>query len=187
MRLGAALLAALVAGCAPTSQPGDGLPHGYPPKIGEVLAEVNGAAQRWDTYDYSIGAFDAAVQIMDFNGEVQLRLMGEPAGKPRSKSNRLVMKAVMTDKLQTGPLSGVVIEIIAGEDWNGLRLSSEGSAAGVVIDQVSVKPESAVTGHVAGSFRAILCATTGQPAIVDRGKCQPIRGTFASDLQFSGL
>lgn len=192
MRGGAAgLMAVLVlAGCVAIDDnmaAGMDVPDGYPPKIGEVVADLSGASQRWDTYDYSIGAFDAAVQVMDFNGEIQLRLMGEPAGKPQSKTNRLLMKAVMSDRLQTGALTGVVIEIIAGEEFDGLRLSSQGSAASVVVDKIAADPARDVIGHVTGRFSAVLCATTGQPAVVDRGKCQPIRGTFDSDMQFSGV
>ena len=76
MRAGwVALVLAGLAGCtAPQSgtvleiQPT--LPEGYPPQIGAVSASLGGAAQAWDTYDYSIGAFDASVQVLGFNGEI---------------------------------------------------------------------------------------------------------------------
>ena len=160
------------------------LPPGYPPQIGTVTASLNGAAQSWDTYDYSVGSLDAAVQIMGFNG-LQFRLMGDPKGQPNSDVNRLLIKAAMKSPTQTGALTDVVIEIVAGKAFDGPRLTSVGSAATLVLD--SLTPMAAGSyGHVTGHFTATMCGATGEPPMLNRTACQPFEGIFSSDLQISG-
>lgn len=159
-------------------------PVGYPPQIGTVTANLGGVAQAWDTYDYSVGAFDAAVQVTEFNG-VQLRLMGDPKGKPNSNKNQLLIKAAMTDRMQTGELRDVAVEIMAGADFDGTRLTSIGSGAALVIDSLTPMTEGSY-GHVTGHFNAIMCQATGQPPRLNRTACQPFEGIFSSDLQISG-
>lgn len=162
------------------------LPPGYPPKIGAVTADLDGRRQKWDVYDYSIGAFDAAAQIIGRDRTSEFRLMGQPAGDPDVTRNRLVLKGAMSDKLATGPLPGALIEIIAGEDWDGLRLSSAGQAVDLVLDAVSATGDG-VHGHASGHFSAVLCSANGQPIRINPRNCQTISGTFDTDLQFSNL
>ena len=183
-----------LSGCEATTSVPDGtvlegrpdLPPGYPPKIGAVTADLNGRGQNWDVYDYSIGAFDAAAQIMGHGGTIEFRLMGQPAGDPDVRRNRLVLKGAMSDKLATGPLPGALIEIIAGEDWDGLRLSSSGQVVDLVLDEVSDTGDG-VHGHASGHFSAVVCSANGQPIESNARNCQTISGTFDTDLQFSNL
>jgi hypothetical protein len=196
MQRGAALILAglMLAGCETVTTPADGtvveirpeLPAGYPPKIGAVRADLNGKGQTWDVYDYSIGAQDAAAQIMKYGGPIQFRLMGQPAGDPVVQRNRLALKGSMAGKLATGPLNDALIEVIAGEGWDGLRLSSSGQPVELVLDEVTDKNTDGY-GHARGHFRTVLCAATGQPIKVDIQRCQPFSGTFDTDLQFSNL
>jgi hypothetical protein len=178
-----------LAGCVdapPGSAVPGTVPDGYPPKIGTVATELDGKAVAWDTYDYSIGAYDASVQVLNYNGQIQFRLMGEPPGKPDQARNRLVMKAVMANTGQTGPLAKPVIEIVAGKDWQGVRLTSTGSEISLVLDSLKMMGPSGEYGHVAGQFSTTLCAADGEPPRIDRTKCQPFRGSFDSELQISG-
>jgi hypothetical protein len=168
--------------------PRDHLPDGYPPQIGVVTAEMDGTTVSWNTYDYSIGAFDASVQVLGYGDKPELRLMGETG--PSSRSNRLVMKSSMRTKLQKGTLQDPLIELIAGEDMNGTRLTSAGgSRAEIVVDAITVDPEREVVGHIKGHFSANLCAAESDPQgyVVDRGACHTISGSFESDMQFSGF
>ncbi|MEO8242149.1 MAG: hypothetical protein ABI832_07525 [bacterium] len=183
-----AVLSGLVAlsACVTPPAPPNALPPGYPPKIGEVTAELNGTAQHWETYDYSIGAFDAAVQVMGYNEELQFRLLGAQVGKPEEDSNRLFIKAVMTRPTVGGGLTKPVIEIVAGRDTDGLRLSSIGSPTEVVLDRITAKADGAY-GHVTGHFSTMLCGANGDPARIDRKTCQPFHGSFSSDLQFDDI
>ena len=164
--------------------PADHLPEGYPPRIGGVAGVLNGQAMAWDTYDYSIGAFDSAVQITDFNGETRFALRGVPVGQPNARVNRVDLVAAMTGPGQTGALSGAVVEVLS-DQWDGPRLSSSGSEAQVVLDTLVVD-EGGYGGRVTGHFSATVCAADGFPAVVDTTKCQTISGTFDSGLQISG-
>ena len=109
--------------------------------------------------------------------------MGETPGQPDTNTNRLVMKAVMQDKTQTGALSAPVIEIVAGKDWDGPRLTSTGSATTLVLDSLTPMGAQGEYGHVTGTFTTTLCPADGAPARIDRTKCQPFSGSFDSDLQ----
>ena len=164
--------------------PADYLPEDYPPRIGGVAAVLNGQGMVWDTYDYSIGAFDSSVQITGFNGETRFFLNGEQVGQPNLDKNRLRLFALMTGPDQRGALNAPEIEFIEG-DWDGPRLSSVGSAAEVVLDSIVVD-EGGYGGQVKGHFSATLCEGNGDPIVVDKTKCQPISGTFDSRLQISG-
>lgn len=170
-----------LAACAPV---GAVLPPGYPPQIGTVTATLNGKAEAWDTYDYSVGALDAAVQITAFNG-VQFHLMGDPGGKPNGAANRLLIKGGMRSASALGALTDPVIEIIAGEAFDGARLTSIGAPVAVSLDSLTPMTAGGY-GHVTGHFKATLCGATGQPAQINRAACQPFEGIFTSDLQISG-
>ncbi len=189
--LGGLILAGCVAG-SPTGGPipagSPELPVGDPPQIGLVRANIDGTAVSWTTYDYSIGAFDASVQVLGYGDSPELRLMAETG--PNSRSNRLVMKASMRSKLQTGALQGPLIGLVAGEDLNGTRLTTAGgSRAEIVVESITVDPQREVMGHIKGHFSASLCAAKSDPAgfVVDRLSCHPISGSFESDMQFSGF
>ena len=188
MRAGGRVLACVALWGCVTSGAGNqtDLPPGYPPKIGAVVADLNGVGQHWDVYDYSIGALDAAAQIIDYDGVIQFRLLGQPAGDPDVENNRLTLKGTLPGKLSTGPLAGALIEVIAGKDWTGLRLSSSGQAVAVVLDEVTDRGPGGY-GHAKGHFRAVVCSANGVPVRVDRKLCQPISGSFDTDLQFSKL
>lgn len=186
----------VLAGCADTQPspaemaaympPMPMLPEGYPAKIGAVSAVLNGTAQNWDNFDYSVGAYDASVQVLNYNGEIQFRLMGETPGKPDLEVNRLVMRAGMKSLTQTGVLAAPVIELVAGKDWEGPRLTSTGSSAHIVLDSLTPMGPQGAYGHVKGHFDAVLCAANGEPPQIDRKACQPFKGTFSSDLQIGG-
>ena len=164
--------------------PAEHMPDDYPPRIGGVAALLNGQGMVWDTYDYSIGAFDSSVQITDFNGETRFFLTGQPVGQPDVDEKQLRLFAVMTGPDQRGALTAPEIEFFEG-DWNGPRLSSVGSVAEVVLDSI-VLDEGGYGGQVKGHFSATLCEADGEPIVVDKTKCQPISGTFDSRLQISG-
>lgn len=177
----AVLAVLVVTGCLPASET---LPPGYPPQIGTVTADLNGTAQNWGTYDYSLGALDAAVQITSYD-RIEFHLMGDPAGKPGGDANRLMIKGVIRTGTMVSALGEPVIEIIAGAAFDGPRLTSVGAPVTVVLDTRT--PIAANNyGHVTGHFTATLCAATGEPARIDRTACQQFSGTFSSDMQISG-
>lgn len=162
-------------------------PPGYPPRIGMLATHLNEQAEIFETYDYSIGAYDASVQVYNFNGEIRFSLMAEQIGRPQGKdAKKVYVKAVMRDQTQTGSLADPVIEIISGEQYDGPRLTSVGPNTSVVLDSLTPMGPQGEYGHVRGHLTALLCAATGQPARVDRSECKPFDGSFESDLQIGG-
>ena len=172
-----------LAGCAaPGVSPGvvtPDLPPGYPPKIGTVSAVLNGKAVGWETYDFSLGSRDASAQFAGSKDAPVFRMLGFPAGNPKAEANRITMKGA--GPVKAGALSDVLIEVIAGANWDGLRLSSQGQAATLVLDSVAAKD--GVYGHATGHFTAHLCRAMGQPARVDVRYCQDMTGKFETDYQ----
>ncbi len=150
-----------------------------------MQAELDGKAIKWETYDYSIGAFDAAVQILGYNDELQFRLYGVPPGQPNPRSGALYIKAVMKTPMQTGSLTDVVIEIPQSQTDHGLRLTSVGSPVDFRLD--SVTQSDFGYGHVQGHFNALLCMATGEPARINSENCQLFKGSFDSDMQFDDV
>jgi hypothetical protein len=55
-----------------------------------------------------------------------------------------------------------------------------------VLDSLTPMGPQGEYGHVTGSFTTTLCAADGEPAKIDRTKCQPFSGSFDSDLQIGG-
>lgn len=51
------------------------LPEGYPPVMGDVHANVGGRDVAWQTFDFSIGAFDASAWMSDDDDKFTLRIM----------------------------------------------------------------------------------------------------------------
>ena len=158
------------------------LPPGYPPKIGVISAELAGKAAGWETYDYSIGAFDASAQFSGPKAAPMFRMLGLPPGQPSSTTNRITMAGNAPGGAKAGPLAKPLIEIVAGTNWDGLRLSSSGQQAEIVVDTLT--PKDSGYGHATGHFSAIVCAANDMPIKVDTRHCQPLTGTFETDLQF---
>ena len=74
----AAFLALLLAGCVEVP-PGGVIPDpgpGHPPKMGDVTGQLGGQAVAWETYDFSVGAFDGSAWVEHFDGPYKLHLAG---------------------------------------------------------------------------------------------------------------
>ena len=182
-RLAVFLLVAL-AGCTAVAPPASpvavGSPPADPPKIGEISAVLKGKPVAWQTYDFSKGTQDASAQFVGAKSAPTFRMLGFPPGQPQAASNRLTMKG--SGAAQAGTLRDVLIEVIAGNNWYGLRLSSAGQAANLVLDKVVAKTGG--YGHATGHFAARLCRANGMPVQVDVRYCQEMTGTFETDFQY---
>lgn len=156
------------------------LPPGYPPKIGTVTALLAGRAVAWETYDFSVGALDASAQFAGPKAAPEFRMLGMQPGQPNVERNRLTLKG--SGPVKAGVLTDGLIEVVAGNNWDGLRLTSAGQTAAIVLDQVTA--DAGHSGHAKGHFSARLCAANGMPARVDARHCQDIAATFETDFQF---
>lgn len=160
----------------------DGGP-GYPPKMGEISGFLGKEAVAWETFDFSIGAFDASAWVNEYNGVVTLRLMGYPPGQPQIDTGRVLISADMGKALKKrGKSSEVEIEIYRDEDRDGPRLSNKGKAGRLKITRLKPAPGAASGyGEIEGVVTARLC-----PVDWKEQRCQDFSASFTTDLQFDG-
>lgn len=160
------------------------LPAGYPPKMGEISGTLGGKAMAWETFDYSIGAFDASAQArMDWESKVvSLNIMGMKPGKPDDGRQRIWIKAEFGPTLKPGPSEGAVeVLLLRGKDIDGPRLVSDGRMVEVVLDSIGPKAEDSYSRRMTGHVAARLC-----PVDWMFKKCQDVMLTFDTDVQIDG-
>ncbi|MGL6210567.1 MAG: hypothetical protein ACRC14_12140 [Paracoccaceae bacterium] len=178
----AVLLALAVAG--PAFAEGE-LPEGYPPVMGDVTATVGGTAASWQTYDFSVGAFDASAWVSDTDDKITLRIMAYPAGQPDKMEDRL--RIVAEFPLFPSPGSTpdtVLVEVLAGEDIDGKKLTSGATPVAFTLDTFT--RESYAYGRTTGSFEAVICLKRSEKAKIS-AKCKPIKGRFDTSIQFDNM
>jgi hypothetical protein len=158
------------------------LPPGYPPKMGEIAGTLGKQAVAWETYDFSVGAFDASAWIGRFDGVYRVSLLGYPPGNPKARAGRLLIRATYTDLPVAGAIpTSVQIEISDTENLDkGPRLSSKGRGAEVALTAIS--REDYAYGRIAGKATARLCPVGGKD-----GGCHVITVTFDSQLQYDSI
>lgn len=187
----AALMLTLALGAPLAAQTGiempltrEDLPPGYPPKMGEITGTLGGKPVAWETFDYSIGAFDASAQARaDWNTRViSLSLMGMKPGKPDDDRQRIWIEAEFGTTLQLGPSLGAAkVRLLRGKDIEGPRLVSEGATAEVVLDSIGPKMADSYSRHMTGHVSARLC-----PVGWLFRKCQDVTLRFDTDVQIDG-
>jgi hypothetical protein len=175
----AALLAVVLAAGTPASA--QETPPGYPPKMGDVSGQLGDQAVAWETFDFSIGAFDASAWVERYDGPYRFRIIGYAPGNPESDADRLRVAGEFADRPATGALRAVEVAIVAGSDLDGKRLSSEGQSATVMVDRIRLPESGTGYGMASGRITATLCPAGGaapQP-------CRPFEAEFTTQVQFS--
>lgn len=156
------------------------LPEGYPPKMGVVSGSLGGIPVAWETFDFSIGAFDASAWVgEDYeSGKVGAYLTGYPPGDPDTKAGRVYAGAEFGAALHTGKGRKPLVEIYQGQDRDGPRLSSDGEKARFVIESIGPATEGSYSRRVTGQIEARLCPINWEGQV-----CQDIVLTFDTDMQ----
>ena len=179
MRVPALML--LLAGCVPAqvAEPDAGVvtpdpDPGYPPKMGDVTGQLGGTAVAWETFDFSIGAFDASAWVDHFDGPYRLHLYGHTPGDPRSDADLLRV----TGSFAGGPAKGALraVEITIGEDAGWTAQSPT-----MVVERIDA-PGGSGYGSASGRITASLCPAN--PAI--KAPCRLFDARFATRVQFNG-
>lgn len=202
MEMSAALAVALLAGCmqeAPTPgvapeapvvmmQP----PEGWPWKMGEMTVRLDEAETRYTTWDYSIGAFDAGVQLrwepdedhsVTPGGPAHLLVSGVPGTEGRREAGAVSINAVFPGMPKAGAVSrDVAVRWRLEKDWKGRQLRGDGPAE-LRIEAISRKAEDPSAGHLRGTVRARLCEATGE-TLIPGGACHDFSARFDSRLQY---
>ncbi|MCF1709697.1 hypothetical protein L0V05_12825 [Tabrizicola sp. J26] len=157
------------------------LPEGYPPKMGDVTGTLDGKPVAWETYDFSVGAFDASAgATSDWETKViSVRIIGYTPGDPDSDKMLLRLQGDFGTVLRPGPASGnVEIAILREKDWDGAQLTSAGKRAELVIDSIGPKVPDSYSRHVTGHASAQLC-----PKKWLFKSCKDIELRFDTDMQ----
>ncbi|MFT4149968.1 MAG: hypothetical protein QM656_07190 [Paracoccaceae bacterium] len=154
------------------------LPPGYPPKLGDVTATLDGKPAAWETYDFSIGAFDASAWIDSYDG-FRLKIIGYTPGNPDAEADHLVIEARFDGKPRAGDTGRPVLVEIYDKGLTGRRASSEGKPATLTVDRIKTGFNSSGYGSFTGSFRATLCPKGGKT-----GPCREIAGRFDTGMQY---
>lgn len=152
----------------------------YPPLMGTMSGTMGGVPVAWETYDFSVGAFDASAWAeADYDsGIVGVHIMAYPPGEPETMAGRINATAAFGRALKTGKGRNVEVAIQKGDDIDGPRLSSEGQTAVFVIDSIGPKVEDSYSRRVTGHIEATLC-----PVDWAEQACQDIVLTFDTDMQ----
>ena len=177
----AVVIALLLAGCVQAQTSGPPVPDpgpGYPPKMGEVTGQLGGQAMAWDTYDFSVGAFDGSASVDHFDGPYRLRITGYPPGQPESKVDRLNVTGTFAGKPATGALRAV--EVAIGTEGNGGAPGSQAQGATLVVERIEA-PVGGGYGTASGRITAAVCPSN--PAIM--APCRLFEARFATRVQFN--
>jgi hypothetical protein len=180
----AALLAAVLAGPALAQED---LPEGYPPVMGDVTATVDGQPMAWQTYDFSIGAFDASAWITDDDttGVVTLRMMAFAPGDPDRLQDRLRIQAEYPALPVPGVApSSVLVEVLGEDGIDGRKMTSEGRPATLALEGFS--RDSYAYGRIEATFDAEICLKVSDRSPVTR-PCKRLTGSLDSALQFDNM
>jgi hypothetical protein len=156
------------------------LPEGWPPKMGDVTGTLGDTAKHWETFDFSIGAFDASAWVgAGYETPLMtLHLMAYPPGEPDRMPGRFHATADYGDALRSGEGAKVHVAILRDEDIDGPRLSSEGQPARLVIDAIGPARENSYNRRITGRIEARLCPVDWPGEV-----CQDLALTFDTDMQ----
>lgn len=178
MRLGIALTTALaLAACVGGAEE---MPAGDPPKMGDMTGTMGGTPVAWETFDFSVGAYDASAWAdADWETKVVMaHLMGYSPGKPKEMTGRVFVEGTFGTALRTGAATAVVISVLKGQDFDGPRLSSDGQQASFVIESIGPKVAQSYSRRVTGRVEARLC-----PVDWPGQACQDVSLRFDTDMQ----
>lgn len=151
---------------------------GPPPKLGDIEARLGGKPSVWETYDFSVGAFDASAWIDYYDGIV-LTLQGFPVGQAEVEGQRLSIRATFDGMVKPGDQGKAVRVELFDRNFDGPRQSSKGRAASLTVTRVESGPDTSGYGHISGTFTARLCPMAGK-----NGPCRQIEGRFDTGMQY---
>lgn len=107
-------------------------------------------------------------------------------GQPDRMEDRIWLLAMFDRFPQTGDVAGeAVVEILAEQDTDGKRLTSQGKPAQVVVESFLRRGDENY-GSASGTFSTEICWTQGDKARITR-QCRPIAGRFDTKLQFENM
>ena len=151
-----------------------------PPLMGRISGTLAAKRVAWETFDFSVGAYDASASVRFVDGRQTLQLFGYAPGNAKSQSGNVLISGNITGLRKPGPLQNVRVQIPLSTDIDGPGLSSVGQTAVLMIDKIDApKQDESGYGHAAGRVTAQLCPVAGAT-----GGCQTFTVAFDTQVQF---
>ncbi len=100
-------------------------PEGYPYPLGDLSGTIGGTAYTLKSYDYSVGAIDPAVWVMEMDEGWRMRATFENATDPEADGPEVTFKAKPPAALAKGMRFPAAVELVqsAGDDETVLLTS----------------------------------------------------------------
>ncbi len=173
-------------------------PEGYPWKMGEGRVTLDGATRPYTTFDFSIGALDAAVQFRkDYDcsgqgpcedtGKFALALGAHPDADPDAEASVLRVMGLF-DVLPEGPATtrNVTVEISDAEGRDNHSLMSSGTAELVLTAVRRGRDGSDRYGTLSARVTATVCDARDDMLIAG-GVCHDVTATFTTEVQYDSV
>ncbi len=187
-------LALLPAACVDSARgTGEETGPGYPPRMGMVEASLGGKAAYFETFDFSLGAFDASAQFRSeltadgkttAGGRVRLVLQAYPDGDPNARKGILTVEAVFP-KLPAGAARSreVTVKLDIDGDDGTRRWLSKGPARLELLSVSRKTDGGGAYGRGTGRVSAMLCEAMDE-TFVPGGACQDFSARFDTSVQY---
>lgn len=173
-------------------------PEGYPWKIGEATISLDGAARSYTTFDFSIGAFDSAVQFRAHydcsgsgackdTGKIALHMRAHPDGNAETENDVVDVIAVfnrLPSAAKKPRAVEVVIHNVGGQEGSYLR--AKGRAKLVLSDVTRGVDGDQHYGHFKATVTATVCEAT-EEALIKGGACHVFKAEYDTGVQYDSL
>lgn len=155
--------------------------------MGYVTATSGAQTLTWETYDFSLGAFDASASIRRSDAGITLNIRAfDPEDEGLDGAFRIDIEAILAS-LNAGPGSVTLIEVVDqdrfAEDSARYRGTSDVSLAVTALTRDGEDSYGQISGTFAGSF----CRATSEQAAIDTEDCRDVTGQFDTMVQFEGI
>ena len=148
------------------------------PQMGTLRGTLEGASVGWDTFDFSVGAFDGDVQITSYPVQT-LNISGRRPGEPRNRTGAIGISAELP-ALAPGP-TGPATVTLYGEHFADPLLQAP---AEVVIESITRGAAGSPMGTAYGEITARITA----PGLCPSTLAPPCDGglalTLTSEVQY---
>ncbi|OYU18137.1 MAG: hypothetical protein CFE34_12145 [Rhodobacteraceae bacterium PARR1] len=149
-------------------------PEGYPYPLGDLSGTIGGTAYTLKSYDYSVGAIDPAVWVMEMDDGWQMRATFENATDPGADGPEVTFKAKPPAALAKGMRFLAAVELVQSTGDDEAVLLTSAQPAEVVITDFT-EGGSGEYDRITATLTGTLCAPSG-------GGCVPMALRFETGV-----
>ena len=150
------------------------LPEGYPYPLGDLTGTVGGTAYTLKSYDYSVGAVDPNVWVVQSDDAWRMRGTFENVTDPKAETPELTFTANPPGALAKGMRFPATVELVKGDDREETVLLRSAEPSEVVI--------TGFTEGGSGAYDRITATLTGTLCAPSGGGCVPMALRFETGV-----